>query len=432
MTHTVRETGPWQRTLAIEVPVEEVEQQLEIVARRLQRQVALPGFRKGKVPLDKVRQQFAEHVEREFLESFIPEVTGRALGEAGLNPVVPPLVQNLRYTPGQPMAFDAVVELTPQVEAKDYRGLALRRRVRPVDESAVEAMLANLRDESAVFADVNRPAGRGDVVLLDSQRLDVNGRRLSGTRTKGARLLLGAPNLNPDLENGLLGAEEGQERTIAVNYPADYQPNPELAGKSVRYIVKVRKIQEKKLRELDDNFARDVFRLEGLEALRQRIRENLEGEDSVRVRRELEGLVTEELVRRNPFDLPPRLVEYMLDRVVHEQTEGRPVGKELHQQLEEHYRPGVERSLRREILLAAIARQENLSVSDEEIAAEIDRMAASDPRQASRVRARYQTADRRRALGDAMLERKAYDWLIGAANVVDEPLADPMVVPAGR
>ncbi len=432
MTHTVRETGQWQRTLDIEVPVEEVELQLDVVSRRIQRQVAMPGFRKGKVPIDKVRQQFADTVEREFLESFIPEVTGRALREAGLNPIVPPLVQSLRFSPGQPMAFEAVVELTPDVQVKDYKGLPLRRRVRPVDDAAVDAMIQNLREESAIFLDVARPAGKGDMVFLDSQRLDANGRRLSGTRTKGARILLGAPNLNPDLEAGLMGAEEGQERTITVNYPADYQPNPELAGKSMRYIVKVRKIQEKKLRDLDDNFAREVFRLESFEALRERVRQNLEAEDGLRVRRELEGLVTEELVRLNPFDLPPRLVEYMLDRVVHEQTGGRSVSEDLHKQLEEHYRPGVERSLRREILLAGVARQENLSVSAEEISADIDRMAAADPRQASRVRARYQNADQRRALGDTILERKAYDWLIEAARVTDEPLTEPMVIPAGR
>lgn len=432
MTHTVRETGQWQRTLAIEVPSDEVEHQLDAVARRVQRQAALPGFRKGKVPLEKVRQQFAEHVEREFLESFIPDVLHRALHESSIAPVIPPVVQNLRFTPGQPLVFDAIVELSPRVDAKDYRGLPLRRRVRAIGDDAVEAMLTNLREEAAVFADVARPAGRGDVVLLDSQRLDANGRRLAGTRAKGARILLGAPGLLPDLENGLLGAEEGQERTIAVSYPADYEPNPDLAGKSVRYIVKVRKIQEKKLRDLDDNFARDVYRHENLEALRATIRQRIEAEEGARIRRELEGLATEELVKRNPFDLPERLVEYMLERVVHEQAGGRSVSADLHRQLEDHYRPGVERSLRREILLAAVARQENLSVTDEEIAADIDRMAAADPRQAARVRARYQTADRRRALGDTLLERKAYDWLITAANVVDEPIADPMEMSAGR
>jgi trigger factor len=166
--------------------------------------------------------------------------------------------------------------------------------------------------------------------------------------------------------------------------------------------------------------------------LRDRVRQNLEGEDSVRVRRELEASVTEELVRRNAFELPPRLVSYMLTQVVREQTNGREVGAELQKQLEDHYRPGVERSLRREVLLAGIARQESLTVSDEEIAAEIDRMVAQDPRQASRVRARYQSPDRRRALGDGIIERKAMDRIISTAKVTDEPFKAEVAEPAAR
>src|SRR5690348_11166619 len=214
MTHTARETGRWQHTLSIEVEASEVEARLDRAARELQRRAAMPGFRRGKVPLERVRQEFAAHIEQEFLERFLPEATARALADAKLEPVVPPTVRNVQFTPGQPLRFDAVVDVAPVVEARDYRGLPLTRRTRPVDEAAVDAVLEGLREEAAVFADLDRPAGRGDVVLLDSQRLDANGRRLAGTRVKATRIQLGAPGLLPDLENGLLGAQEGQERTL--------------------------------------------------------------------------------------------------------------------------------------------------------------------------------------------------------------------------
>jgi len=427
----VRSTGPWQHTLDIEVPVDEVGRRLDEVARQIQRRASLPGFRKGKVPLDLVRQHFAETVEHEFLESFVPRVTTEAVDEARLSPVIPPLVRNLRFVPGQPMKFEAIVDVRPEVEAKDYRGLPARRKVRATDEAAVEKVLQDLREESAVFVDLDRPAQRGDYVLLDSTRIDANGRRMSGTRAKARRIPLGSPDVLPDLENGLLGSAAGQERTIEIHYPADYQSS-ELAGKSVRYIVNVRKIQEKKLRELDDNLAREVFHLESLEELRSRVRLNLEGEERVRVQRELEGAITAELVRRNGFELPDRLVHWMLDRVVREATEGREVGDTLRQELEKRYREGVEMSLRREVLLGAVARQEKLEVSEEEVAEEIDRMAQADARQASRVRARYQAAERRQALRESLLERKALDWLINAADVQDEPAESRLVVPAVR
>lgn len=424
MNHTVRETGTWQHTITIEIPADEVAARLDQVARTLQKRVSMPGFRKGKVPLDRVRTDFAAYIEQELLDQVLPEATGKAIAEAQLTPIVPPSVSNVHFTPGQPLSFEAQVDVAPQVEAKDWKGLPLVRRARVVDDATIDAMIADLREQSAVFADLDRPAQAGDVVLLDSQRLDANGRRMVNTRAKNTRIQLGAPDLLPELETGLAGAAAGQERTVTVNYPADYR-QAELAGKAIRYILSIKKIQEKKLRDVDDNFARELFRLGSLSELRDRVRQNLEGEDGVRVRRELEGMAIEELIRRNPFEMPARLLEYMLRQVIREQTGGREVGEDLQKQLEEHYRPGVDRSLRRELLLGAIAKQENITVSDEEIAADIDRMCAADPRQASRIRARYQSAERRRSLGETIVERKAMDRVIEAAQLREEPLRAP-------
>lgn len=431
MNLSVRSTGAWQHALDIEVPVEEVERRIDEVARQIQRRAAMPGFRKGRVPLDMVRQHFAASVEQEFLERYLPRVTGEAVDQARLSPVVPPLVRNLRFSPGEPLRFEALVDVRPEIEARDYRGIPVTRRLQPVDEAAVERVLRSLLDDTAVFVDVERPAGPGDVVLLDSTRLDANGRRLSGSRAKARRIELGAQGVPPDLEAGLLGAEAGQERTITVNYPADY-PAAEVAGKAVRYVIKVRKIQEKKLRELDDNLAREVFKLDSLEELRSRVRLNLEGEERVRVQRETEGAISEALVQKNSFELPERLVEYMLERVLHEATGGREIQAPMRTELEGRYRPNVERSLRREMLLAAVARQEKLEVSDEEVGQEIQRMAEADPRQASRVRARYLSAEARQGLKESVLERKALDWLINAAEVREQHAAEPLVIPAVR
>ena len=430
MKLSVRATGAWQHTLDIEVPNDEVERRLDDTARGIQRRASLPGFRRGRVPLEMVRQHFADALEQEFLEAFVPRVTGEAVEQARLSPAVPPLVRNLQFTPGQPLRLEAVVDVRPEVEARDYRGIPVRRRLQSVNAPAVDAVLQKLREDSAVFLDLARPAQRGDVVLVDSVRLDANGRRLQSSRARNLRLELGAPDLLPDLENGLLGAEAGQERTVDVGYPADYQV-AELAGKQARYLVRIRKIQEKKLRALDDNLARDVFHLESLEELQSRVRLNLEGDERVRVQREVEGAIVDELIRRNPFDLPERLTQWMIGRVVREAIEGRSVPEALQRELEQRYRPGVERSLKREVLLGAVARQEKLDVSDEEVAGEIDRMAQVEPRQAARIRARYQTAERRQVLRESLLERKAIEWLIHAADVQEDVVQESrLVVPA--
>ena len=115
----------------------------------------------------------------------------------------------------------------------------------------------------------------------------------------------------------------------------------------------------------------------------------------------------------------------MLEQVVHEQVGDRQVSEDLHKQLEEHYRPGVERSLRRELLLGALARQEAVSVTSEEVAEQIQRLVESDPKNAARVRQHYASEERRRSLAESIMERKALDLLIGASQVREEPVAEP-------
>ena len=213
-----------------------------------------------------------------------------------------------------------------------------------------------------------------------------------------------------------------------VSYPSDH-PTQELAGKTLRYHVRVKKIQEKKLRDLDDNLAKEVFNLPTLEELRGQVRRNLERDAQSRARREAEEAMTDELIRLNPIDLPERLVEWTLDRMVREAAGNAQADEALMQSMREKYRPAIVRSLKRELLLGAVARRENLEVSEEDVAAEIERMVEADPRQAARIRARYQSAERRHALASSLLEHKAMDWLLEAATV-DE--AESRIVPATR
>jgi len=430
MNVSLRETAATQKVMAVEVPADEVERGLDQVARNIQKRASLAGFRRGKVPLDMVRNHYAPVIEQEFLDDALPRLTQEAVEREKLQPAVPPLIREVRFQVGQPLRFEVQVDVRPQIEARDYKKLRASVERREIGDVEVDEVLRGLQEDTAVFADLERPAQRGDVVVLDSVRLDPNDRRLSSTRARNLRIQLGAPGVLPDLENGLLAAEAGQERTIAVQYPADYQAS-ELAGKNVRYLVRIRKIQEKKLRPLDDNLAREVFRLDTLEELRSRVKKNLEEQEQQRVQRELEGKLSETILERNPVEVPPRLVDYTLEHVIREAVRNEKVDDKLVEELRARYRPGVERSLKRELLLEAIARQEGLSVSDQEIAEAIDREAAERPREASRIRARYHASERREALRERLLEHQALEWVVKAADVNEERAGGKrLVVPA--
>ena len=205
-------------------------------------------------------------------------------------------------------------------------------------------------------------------------------------------------------------------------------------GQAIGYVIKIRQVQFRRLRELDDAFAKEIFGLESLAQLRERIEQNLNMEDEQRWRRDLESQAIDEIVKRHPMELSPRLVSYMLENVVQEQTQGRQVSADLQKQLEEHYRPGVERSIRREILLIALAKQEGLEVTQDEITQQILRMQESDPRNASRVRQHYSSPERRASLAESILEGKALKKVVEAAKLEDEVLPPVATegAPAGR
>ncbi len=430
MNVSLRESTSTRKVMVVEVPASEVERGLTDIAREFQRRAALPGFRRGKVPLEMVRTHYAPAIEQDYLDDALPRLARLAVEREQLQPAVPPLIREVRFQAGQPLRFEVQVDVRPQAEARDYTRLRASVQRREVAEAQVDEVLRGLQEETAVYVDLERPAQRGDVVVLDSVRLDANGRRLPSTRARNLRIQLGSPGVLPDLENGLLASEAGQERTLTVSYPSDHG-SPELAGKTVRYLVRIRKIQEKKLRPQDDNLARETFRLDSLDELRSRIRKTLEDQEDQRVRRELEGKISEALLERNPVDVPERMVDFALEAVIRDAVKGERVDESLIEELRRRYRPGVERSLKRELLLEAVARREGLSVSDEEVAEAIDREAAERPREASRVRARYHAPERREALRERLLERKTLEWLVKAADVSEETVGPGRrVVPA--
>jgi trigger factor len=425
----VLEEGPTRRVLELTVPPAEVERHLDRVATDLQRRASLPGFRRGHAPLAVIQARFGSGLAEEAVESAVQEAFGQALREQQLEPVTPGRVEDVRYQPGEPLRFRAVVEVRPRVEAKNYRGIPLVRRVREVTDEEVEKTLAALREDAAQMIVVDRAAEPADVVVVDHVRIDDKGRTLKTSRVRDAAIELASSELLPEFRQGLVGARAGESRTLQVQYPADFV-NPELAGRAARFHVKVKKIQEKKLRELDDNLAKEVFGLETLDALRSRLRLQIEGEERLRSRRALEEDLVTELLRRNPVPVPEGLAERLTEEAMARAAGGASLAEEDRLKLLPRFRESMERRVAREWLLDSITEQEKIEVEDGELAEEMARVAGSRGRAAAEFRA-LAPAERQRRVRDAILERKLFDLLIEAANVQEEKVTESrLVVPA--
>ncbi len=419
------DTTPTRRTLAFELAPEEIGQELERVVADYARRVQLPGFRKGKVPRTLLEARYGTSFEQETIERAIERACREAFTEQGLAPLAPAEIEDLKFEPGGPLSFKAIVEIRPEVTAQDYKGLAVTRRTRAVTEAEVEREVDNLVEATAQWLEVDREAQAGDQLLVDYVRLDARGQTLKNTRRRDYEIRLGEGGLLPEFDQALTGAKGGESRTVNVAYAEDFG-NPDLAGKTVQFHVKVKKIKEKKAAGRDDNWAKEILGVETLDELRARIRLNLEGEAMMQARREVEDALVEKVLAANPVPVPERWAER---RVAEEITEierrnNGPIPAAELDAVKAQIRATLEKQLRRELVLDAIARQESLTVTDPEVGEEIARLLEAGGRIAQEFRA-LPAEQRRQRVQDVLERRKVFDFLLGAAQVTEESASNP-------
>ena len=367
MKVSVSDKGPWQKVLTIEVPPEDLERAFDAVVDEFRSRAALPGFRKGHAPRNMLELTFGHSMEQEVLERVVRQSYERAIQESELIPIVPPTIGKIDFERGKPLSYEANVEIRPERTVSDYSGLELAPRDVSVSEEDVTRALEDLRDRTAEWVPVEREAGEADAVLVDYVRLNAKGKPIHKSEQRDALVELGAKGLLPEFRQNLVGAKDGERKSFAVQYPPDFG-NEELRGKSATFSLQIKGVRERRVRELDDAFARDIMGMRDLPELRSRIRLNLEGEQRLKQAREEEEALVEQLIQRNPFPLPEGMMREYLDELLQRlKGEDREWTQEEAERMRAEYRPAAERRMRRELLLDAVARQVPVQVSEEEV-----------------------------------------------------------------
>jgi trigger factor len=404
------EKGAWERILTIEVPAEELDQDYQVILEDYRTRAVLPGFRKGKVPRTMLEAQFGHSIEHEVLERAVKRSYERALRERSLEPVSYPAIDKIRFDKGQPLTYEARVDVRPDVTPSNYEGLDLPGDTVDVSDSDVERALEDLRDRAAEWAPVEREAAAGDAVLVDYVRLNAKGKPLHRTEQKDALVELDAEGLLPEFRANLLGKSAGATVTFAVTYPADFR-NEDLRGKDATFSLEVKGVREKKARTLDDAFAAEIAGMRDLAELKARMRLNLEGEARLRSMREQEDALVDQLIERNPVSLPDSMVREYLDELLQRlKQENREWTPEEEERFRTEYRPMAERRIRRDLLLDGLVRAEKISVADDEIDQVIRGAASSEGPTPELERLVRDPAQRERARSH-LAERKAFALL---------------------
>ena len=389
---------------------------MERVAKELSRVARVPGFRPGKAPLSLIRRKFADDIKGEVLQTLVPDRVEKAVAEQKLTPVSRPEVDKLDFNEGQPLKFRAVFEVLPEFDLGNYKSLELEMPVMEITDEDVNKTLDEMRERAAAFAPVEgRAISDGDYAQL----------KLMGTPDGGGEPLqadsvlchIGAEETMEPFNENLRGGNVGDHKTFDVVYPADY-PDEKLAGKTYHYAVEILGVKNKKLPELNDEFAKDVSDSATLDELKTKVREGLEHQRDHRQKELQREKVLAELVKLHDIPVPQSLVEQQMDirleRVVRslaaQGVDPRAVNVDwvtLRRKQEDRAKDDV----KAELIVDRIASTESIEVSDEELQQELEHAASHSGDSAEVLRARLTkqgTLDRMKA---KLRSDKTLDWL---------------------
>jgi trigger factor len=431
----VEEESPTRTLLEIEVPAEEAEETRKGMTRAYARQAAIPGFRKGHAPESVVQKRFAEQIREDVIERTVPDALAAAIEERKLAVLGRPRIESLTWEPPGPIRFTAKLDLKPAVEPGEYRGASVEDIATEPSEQEVAQILDRLREGHAEFHPIEgRAAAPGDFAVADIAGAFVEilapGQNPRTFRDEKLTLEVGHPDSMPEINEALRGALPGQTRRFRKSFPEDF-PNEEFRGKTVDYELTLVALKEKRLPEVNDEFARLVSDNETAASLREKVREGLRREKEAERRRKLRRSIVDTLLSKTSFPVPQTLVEAetasaLKDYARYLAANGVDPKQADWEKLRQDAIPGAERRVREYLLLDEIARREGIEVSDTEVEAEFKRTAARQGVDPAALRERMAKTDGLEALRDELRLARAVDVLISSAKLL--PSGQPVEV----
>ena len=396
----------------------------------------VPGFRPGHAPRSVIRTRYKNEIRSEVLRELLPEAVNNAIGEHSLAAIGEPNVQldnstALEHLGDEPITVTVGVEVLPEVKVDNYKGLETERRVRPVKDEDIDKTIDNLRDASASLQPVeDRGAELGDTVTLDASGTFVDDSD-EQIKAEAVQVVLGGPGVMQEFTDNLLGVRPEDKKSFIVEYPADYNSEG-LAGKKVEYHVDVTNVSRKELPEVDDEWVKSLGYDYDVETFKSKIREDLEMRLKHDADRRMRDALMRKLIDAHPFEVPETLVEQqtqqrlqtMVREMMGQGYDPRAANLDWEKAREEMKGSAAD-DVRASMLLETIAENENISVSPEEIEAEIEALSEASKQSKEQVRAALTKSGGERSIAHRLRNRKALDLLIENANITEAEWTEP-------
>lgn len=417
-----------RRQLTVEIPVGDVESAIERVTREYTKSARLPGFRPGRVPPGVVRQRFRAQILHDVAHDLIPRTIDDVLSTQGVEPVDTPDVKDVVVEEGKPLSFTASFDVVPAFDPGDFGDIQLRRQAVSVDDDAVQQTLERLRDRAARFEPVEGGVAEGHTLVIDLERraTGADGVTAAPDAHEKVSIEMGAPANPPGFDAEVTGMTVGESRTFTLSYPADYAV-AELAGTSVGYTVTLKELRRRVVPALDDEFAKDLGEeLESLDALRARVRTDLEAEAKEAAERQLRADLLKQLGKRLPFPVPAALVDREIDRRV-EDFARRLMSQQIDPRranidwtaFRQGQREPAQESVASALVLDQVARTDNISVTEADLERELERYAERTGLTPAAVKARLEQEDGLGRMQVGLRRETTVNAVLGRVQVVE-------------
>lgn len=432
MDVVVEKLADLTRKITVTLPAADVRKELNEAYDKVQQEVKMKGFRRGKVPRSVIVKNFQQKVEAEVAEKLVQDTYFTAIEQEKIDAVVHPEISEPRFRDDGTFSYVAMIDVKPEFELQSYKGLEVEKPVLSVGDEEVVAELESLRVEMAPLRSVvDRPVAKGDVVVVDFQGYH-NDKPMKEVKNENYTIDVGAGRISPEFEEKLIGMQPGEEASHEVEFAAKY-PNPILAGKKVRFKVRVNDIKERVLPELDDEFAKDVgSEYANLDALKGAIHERLFKAKQEKADGDLDDRIMHKLLETHTFPVPIRLVRFEVEEMIKAMVKSlEKNGLDLEaaginrQELAERNRPIAEKRVRGDFLLKKIAEVESIKVNEEDIERGFKRIGEQYNMSVAQVKQYFGgSRDDLLPLVNELLNEKILAFLRAEANLVDATAAE--------
>ncbi len=397
MEYTLMKKSEWLIGIEAKINGEEVLKREEEIAKKYKRHAEIPGFRKGKAPLEMVRKKFEKDIEADVVESFANEVYKRFLSEDKYKPVSPAKISYWNFLENRELRFEIEVEVEPELQLPEYKNIKVSKELKFKMEEEIEKRLKTLAEKNATFVKSNKPAQKGDYLLVDYSVYDSKGRKIS--KQENVLVECGDPENFVEINQVLEGAKSGEIKLCEIEYPEDY-PDVSLRNKKFQYKFFIKEVKEKRIPKIDDELANTVG-YENLQALKKAIEEEIHKEKEAIIERNIEEQIINHLLQNTHVSLPPSEVEeeyrYLLLKYGLQDTE--EIRKKLIQRAED--------TVKIRLILKKIAEKEKITASEEEIEKEIEKKAKQHGVSVERAK----TLWRKDSIKEEIIAKKVIEFL---------------------